>query len=80
MTPDDIRPLLTADPFEKFYLNVSDGSSYEVAVPGSVSFTPSGGVLVYEAKGRQTLIAMGHVVTITFPSAAGDPLFLRGRS
>jgi hypothetical protein len=79
VTPDDIKPLLAADPFEKFYLNVSDGSSYEVGEPAQVSFTPSGGVLVYEAKGRRTLIALGHVASITFPSAAGDPFFLRGK-
>jgi hypothetical protein len=79
VTPDDIKPLLAADPFEKFYLNVSDGSSYEVGEPGQVSFPPSGGVLEYEAKGRRTLIALSHVVSITFPSAAGDPFFLRGK-
>jgi hypothetical protein len=79
MTPDDIRPLLAADPFEKFYLNVSDGSSYEVGDPNQVSFTLSGGAVVYEAKGRRTMIAIEHVVSITFPSSAGDPFFLRGK-
>ena len=79
MTPDDIRPLLEAEPFAKFYLNLSDGASYEVADPAQVSFTPSGGVLVYESKGRQTYIALAHVVTIGFPSTGGDPYFLRGR-
>ena len=79
MTPDDIQPLLAADPFERFYLNVSDGSSYEVGDPVQVSFTPSGGAVEYVAKGRRTLIAIEHVVSITFPSAAGDPFFLRGK-
>jgi hypothetical protein len=78
MTPDDIRPLLAADPFQRFYLNVSDGSSYEVGDPAQVSF-PSDRVLQYEAKGRRTLIALAHVVGIGFPSATGDPFFLRGR-
>jgi hypothetical protein len=37
-------------------------------------------VLVYESKGRQTYIALAHVVCIGFPSAgAGDPFSLRGR-
>lgn len=79
MTPDDIRLLLAAEPFEKFYLNTTDGSTFEVADPAAVSFTPSGGALVYSAKGRRTLIALGLVVSITFPTAAGDPYFLRGR-
>jgi hypothetical protein len=79
MTPDDIRPLLEATPFSKFYLNVSDGSSYEVSDPAQVSFSASGGVLNYEFKGRRLMIALAHVVCIGFPSTAGDPLFLRGR-
>ncbi len=80
MTPDDIRPLLEANPFAKFYLNLTDGASYEVADPSQVTFTPSGGVLVYESKGRQTYIALAHVVSIGFPSSgAGDPFFLQGR-
>ena len=78
MTPDDIRPLLNARPFERFYLNVSDGSSYDVADPDQVTF-PSDTVLQYEAKGRRTLVALAHVVSVTFPSAAGDPFFLRGK-
>ena len=78
MTPDDIRPLLAARPFERFYLNVSDGSSYDVTDPAQVTF-PSDTVLQYEAKGRRTLIALAHVVTVSFPSAAGDPFFLRGK-
>ncbi|HET6576130.1 MAG TPA: hypothetical protein VFG68_21185 [Fimbriiglobus sp.] len=80
MTPDDIRPLLTADPFAKFYLNLTDGASIEVSDPSQVTFTPTGRVLVYESKGRQTYIALAHVVSIGFPSSgAGDPFFLRGR-
>jgi hypothetical protein len=80
MTPDDIRPLLEANPFAKFYLNLTDGASYEVADPSQVTFTPSGGVLVYESKGRQTYIALSHVVSIGFPSSGtGDPFFLQGR-
>jgi hypothetical protein len=79
MTPDDIRPLLEAEPFGKFYLNLTDGASYEVSDPAQVSFTPSGGALVYESKGRRTYIALSHVVTIGFPSTGGDPYFLRGR-
>jgi hypothetical protein len=79
VTPDDIRPLLAADPFEKFYLNVSDGSSYEVGEPGQVTFPPSGGAVAYEAKGRRALISLAHVVSITFASTAGDPFFLRGK-
>ncbi len=79
MTPDDIRPLLEADPFGKFYLNLTDGASYEVADPSQVSFTPSGDVLVYESKGRRTYLALAHVVSISFPSTGGDPYFLRGR-
>jgi hypothetical protein len=79
VTPEDIRPLLAVDPFEKFYLNVSDGSSYEVGEPAQVSFTASGGAVEYEAKGRRTLIALSHLVSITFASTAGDPFFLRGK-
>ena len=79
MTPEDIRPLLAADPFQKFHLHTTDGGEFEVADPAAVSFTPSGGALVYDAKGRRTLIALGHVVSVSFPSAAGDPFFLRGR-
>lgn len=80
MTPDDIRPLLEADPFAKFYLNLTDGASCEVSDPSQVTFTPTGRVLVCEAKGRQTHIALSHVVTIGFPpSGGGDPFFLRGR-
>jgi hypothetical protein len=80
MTPDDLKPLLAADPFVKFYLNLTDGASCEVSDPSQVTFTPSGGVLVYETKGRQTYIALAHVVSIGFPSSgAGDPFFLRGR-
>jgi hypothetical protein len=78
VTPDDIRPLLAARPFERFYLNVSDGSSYDVTDLAQVTF-PSGTVLQYEAKGRRTLIALAHVVCVGFPSAAGDPFFLRGK-
>jgi hypothetical protein len=79
MTPDDIRPLLEANPFAKFYLNVSDGASYEVADASQVTFTPSGGVLVYESKGHKVHLALSHVVSIGFPSSGGDPFFLRGR-
>jgi hypothetical protein len=80
MTPDYIRPLLEADPFARFYLNLTDGASFEVADPSQVTFSPSGGVLVYESKGRQTYIALSHVVSISFPSTGqGDPFFLRGR-
>lgn len=78
MNAGDIRPLLAARPFERFYLNVSDGGSYDVADPGRVAF-PSDRVLQYEAKGRRTLIALAHVVSVTFPSAADDPFFLRGK-
>lgn len=78
MTPDDIRPLLAVRPFGHFYLNISDGSSYDVADPAQITF-PSDTVLQYEAKGRRTLIALAHVVSVTFPSAAGDPFFLRGK-
>jgi hypothetical protein len=79
MTADDIRPLLTADPFVRFYLSLSDGSGYEVTDPAQVSF-PSGGVLEVDVKGRRSLIALAHVVSIAFPPAAGgDPFFLRGR-
>jgi hypothetical protein len=79
MTPDDIRPLLEAKPFAKFYLNLTDGASYEVADPSQVAFTPSGGVLIHESKGRKTFIALAHVMSIEFPSSGGDPFFLRGR-
>jgi hypothetical protein len=79
MTPDDIRPLLEASPFAKFYLNLTDGASYEVADPSQVTFTPSGRVLVYESKGHKTHLALAHVVSIGFPSSGGDPFFLRGR-
>lgn len=79
MTADDLRPLLAANPFAKFYLTVTDGASYEVGDPGQVSF-PSDGVMEFQAKGRRTLIALGHVVCIEFPSTAGDPFFLRGRA
>jgi hypothetical protein len=79
MTPDDIRPLLEANPFAKFYLNVSDGASYEVADPSQVTFTPSGGVLIYESKGHRMYISLSHVVSIGFPPSGGDPFFLRGR-
>ena len=82
MTPDDIRPLLEADPFAKFYLNLTDGVSYEVADPSQVTFTPTGRVLVYESKGRQTHLALAHVVSISFPSTAGgssEAFFHQGR-
>ena len=79
MTADVIRPLLAAAPFVRFYLNLSDGSGYEITDPARVSF-PSGGVLEVDAKGRRSLIALAHVVSISFPPAAGgDPFFLRGR-
>jgi hypothetical protein len=79
MTADDILPLLAADPFVRFYLNLSDGSGYEVTDPAQVSF-PSAGVLEFDARGRRTLIALSHVVSIAFPPAVGgDPFFLRGR-
>ena len=79
MTADAIRPLLAADPFVRFCLNLSDGSGYEITDPAQVSF-PSTGVLEFDAKGRRTLIALEHIVSIVFPSAAGgDPFFLRGR-
>jgi hypothetical protein len=80
MRPDDIRPLLEADPFVKFYLNLTDGACFEVSEPSQVSFSPSGGVLIHEAKGRRTYVALAHVVSIGFPPAGGDPFFLRGRS
>ena len=51
MTPDDIRPLLEANPFARFYLNLTDGASYEVDDPSQVTFAPSGGVLVDESQG-----------------------------
>ena len=80
MRPDDIQSLLQADPFVKFYLNLSDGGCYEVSDPSQVSFTPSG-LLIHDAKGRRTYIALAHVVTIGFPpSAGGDPFFLRGQA
>jgi hypothetical protein len=79
MTPDDIRPLLEAQPFGKFYLNLSDGSSFEVDDPAQVSFSASGGVLNYEHRGRRVMIALAHVICIGFPATGGDPLFLRGR-
>jgi hypothetical protein len=80
MTPDDIRHLLAADPFEKFYVNLSDGSSYEVSEPGQVTFSPTGAVLTYVSRGRRTLIALAHVATIGFAATAGgDPFFLKGR-
>jgi len=74
----DIQPLLVAEPFERFYLNLSDGSSVEVSDPDQVVF-PSAGTLQYETKGRRVLIALAHVVCIGFPSASGDPFFLRGK-
>ncbi|HVK16554.1 MAG TPA: hypothetical protein VM533_06365 [Fimbriiglobus sp.] len=81
MTPDDIKPLLTASPFVRFYLNLSDGTSHEVADPAEATFAPSGAVLLHESKGRRTLIALAHVVSISFPSATGggEAFFLQGR-
>lgn len=80
MTPDDLKPLLDADPFAKFHLNLTDGTSYEVADPAQVTFAPSGNVLVYEVKGRRMLLVLAHVVSVSIPSASqGDPFFLRGR-
>ena len=81
MTPDDIRPLLEANPFVRFYLNLTDGASHEVADPAEVTLAPSGGVLVHESRGRRTLLALSHVVSITFPSASGggEAFFLQGR-
>jgi hypothetical protein len=80
MTPDDIKPLLEASPFARFYLNLTDGASYEVSDPSQVTFTPTGRVMVYESKGRQTYLALSHVVSVSFPSTGqGDPFFLRGR-
>jgi hypothetical protein len=78
MTPDDIQSFLEADPFVRFYLNLTDGASYEVSDRSQVSFTPSG-MLVYESKGRRTYIALAHVVSVGFPPSGGDPFFLRGR-
>ena len=78
MTPDDIRPFLNARPFVKFYLYLTDGACFEVSDPSQVSFTPSG-LLVHEAKGRQSYIALAHVVSIGFPPSGGDPFFLRGQ-
>ena len=79
MRPDDIQSFLEADPFVKFYLNLTDGASYEVSDPAQVSFTPSG-TLVHDAKGRRTYIALAHVVSVGFPPSGGDPFFLRSRS
>jgi hypothetical protein len=78
MSPDDIRPLLEADPFAKFYLYLTDGACYEVSDPSEVAFTPSG-LLVHNAKGRRSYIVLAHVVSIGFPPTGGDPCFLRGR-
>ena len=80
MRPDDIQMLLATDPFVKFYLNLTDGTCYEVTDPSQISFTPSG-TLIHDAKGRRTYIAISHVVSIGFPPhAGGDSFFLRGRS
>jgi hypothetical protein len=81
MTPDDIKPLLTASPFVRFFLNLSDGTTYEVADPAEATLAPSGGVLVHESKGRRTHVALSHVASITFPSSAGggEAFFLQGR-
>ena len=79
MTPDDIQSFLWADPFVRFYLNLTDGSCYEVSDPSQVSFTPSG-LLVHDTKGRRTYIALAHVVSVGFPPSGGDPFFLGGRS
>jgi hypothetical protein len=78
MTPDDIESFLKAEPFVKFYLNLTDGSCYEVSDPTQVSFTPSR-MLVHDAKGRRTYIALAHVVSIGLPPSASEPFFLRGR-
>jgi hypothetical protein len=80
MKPDDIQSLLQADPFVKFYLNLTDGACFEVSDPSQVSFTPSG-MLIFDSKGRRTYIALAHVVSIGFPpSGGGDSFFLRGQS
>ena len=79
MKPDDIQSFLDADPFVRFYLNLTDGSCVEVSEPSQVSFTPSG-LLVHDAKGRRTYIALAHVVSVGFPPPGGDPFFLRGQS
>ena len=79
MTPDDIQSFLGAVPFVKFYLNLTDGSCYEVADPSQVSFTPSG-LLIHDVKGRRSYIALAHVVSVGFPPSGGDPFFLRGQS
>jgi hypothetical protein len=79
MNANDIKPLLEARPFVKFYLYLTDGARFEVSDPSHITFTPSG-LLVHEAKGRRSYIALAHVVSIGFPPSAGDPFFLRGPS
>ena len=37
MRPDDIQSFLEADPFVKFYLNLTDGECFEVSDPAQVS-------------------------------------------
>jgi hypothetical protein len=78
LRPDDIRPLLEANPFLKFYLNLSDSGCYEVNDPSQVSFTPSGGILIHEAKGRRSYIGLAHVVWIGFPPSGGGNPFIVG--
>src|SRR5438067_2239619 len=83
MRPDDIQSFLEADPFVTFYLNLSDGSCFEVSDPAQVSFTPSG-TLVHDAKGRRTYIALAPVASVGFaPSSRSANLGRRvvvGRS
>jgi len=79
MNPNDIKPLLETKPFVKFYLYLTDGTCFEVSDPSQVSFSQSD-LLVHDAKGRRSFIALAHVVSIGFPPSGSDPFFLRGPS
>ena len=75
MTADDIRPFLTADPFEPFTLHMTSRSTYDVDRPELVSFSPDGGVMyVRTPAGLRAMLALGHVVSISFP----PPPVIRG--
>lgn len=71
MTPDILRQCLSAVPFASFTLALSDHNEVHVENAFEAQVSEDGRVLLIERNGARVIVALRHIVSISFDKRGG---------
>ncbi len=71
MTPEILRQCLTAMPFTPFTMSLSDHNEVHVESTSEAEVSDDGQTMLVERNGARVIIALRHVVSISFDKRGG---------